>query len=68
MRAPQADGQEGKRSPIENSYAGAMVEAEPPVSSRTDPTVATSRAGMARLPGGSVPMLLGVDYWRISRH
>ena len=25
----------------------------PPVSSRTDPAVATSRAGMARLPGGS---------------
>ena len=33
--------------------------AEPPVSSRTDPTVATSRAGMARLSDGSVPMLLG---------
>jgi len=35
---------------------------EPPVPTRTDPTVATSRACMARLPGGSVPMLRGVDY------
>ena len=36
---------------------------KPPVPSRTDPTVATSRAGMARLPGGSAPMLPRVDYW-----
>ena len=30
-------------------------------------TLATSRAGMARLPGGSAPMLLGVDYWTNQR-
>ena len=39
-----------------------VLSAKPPVSSRTDPTVATSRAGMARLPGGSGRMLLRVDY------
>ena len=40
-------------------------QSKPPVSSRTDPTAATSRAGMARIPGSSVPMLLGADYWRL---
>ena len=36
--------------------------AKPLVSPRTDPTVAISRAGMARLSGGSAPMLLALSY------
>ena len=41
---------------------------KPPVTSRTDPTVATSRAGMATLPGGSGPMLRSFDYWPVTGH
>jgi len=42
---------------------------KPPVSSHTDPTVATSRAGMARLPGGSdagcYPGRLARGFWLV---
>ena len=47
------------RSHREPSPGGALRSRR---NSRTDPTVATSRAGMARLFGGSAPMILSVDY------